>query len=799
MAGSTRKGRELTRREFLRTGTGFLIGSAASPLMLRCSGSSAEEPGKAPAGEAPSTTAPTGPSLKDLEPSFDLLDHLHMADIQHDGLYIEMGTAARHKFTMGDWMSGWGLETEANGETFCYALEAPARVFFHLDEPGPLRFIVRARREGCRLISVYLNEQPLNRLDLTSDGWAEVEALADESKTRAGENYLKFAFTKPTKKAQDRPVAFAVESIRVCDGSVPVVAGADFSPPKTSLLGRAFKIKDTEYDALLLPVPAVVSYYLEVPSSPRLGFQLGFDPAQGAELEAGVAITDIETGKREEIFSKSSKNGLAWSPQLVPLDRFAGKLVRLDLSSKGGGGHVALGRPAIYSPKTTIETSQGAKARNLLILLIDTQRADHLGFLGSRDVKTPGLDRFAREGVICERCQAPANWTKPSCASVLTGLFPDSHLARSESSKLSRSVRMVSELVKEAGFATGAFIANGYLAAEFGFNRGWDRYTNFIREKRPTEAEHVFKESLGWIEQVKDKPFLAYIQTIDPHVPYDPPKPDLKLYDPAPYDGVIVPRSTGQLLEDIKKGRVVLNPRDKEHLHALYKGEVTYHDRCFDGFVARLKELGLLDQTMIAICADHGEEFYEHGSVGHGHSLYQELLHVPLVFHHPVLAPAGRRIPDVVSLVDIVPTLLEAAGLKAPEALEGASLLPLLAGRPFDGPAAGFSSFWSEADNRNLFWSVRLRDFKLLAKGPARTYLYNLASDPIEATDLDESQTLALRASRIHLGQFLGATDKRLWSLPPQKSQVVPPERKEEKATVPADLKAQLKALGYVN
>ena len=208
MAQSPGRGKIITRRDFLRYGSGFVLGSAAGPLLLRCSGSNANEGGKAAAQEAPDY-------WKDLVPEFDLLDHLHLADLKHHGLYMEMGSQARHKFTMGDWMCGWGMQTETNGVSYCYATRSPGRIFFHLDSATPLHMIFRMRPEGNRKVSIYLNEQPLQRLDLKSDGWTEYGIKVDASKSRMGENYLKFVFSKPGKKVQGTPVGFAIESIRI--------------------------------------------------------------------------------------------------------------------------------------------------------------------------------------------------------------------------------------------------------------------------------------------------------------------------------------------------------------------------------------------------------------------------------------------------------------------------------------------------------------------------------------------------------------------------------------------------------
>src|SRR5262249_38284887 len=151
---------------------------------------------------------------------------------------------------------------------------------------------------------------------------------------------------------------------------------------------------------------------------------------------------------------------------------------------------------------------------------------------------------------------------------------------------------------------------------------------------KPTQAEHVFRDALGWIEKNKDGRFFVYIQTIDPHVPYDPPKQFLDLYDAQPYDGQIRPRMTAELLEQAKRNppKVTFTPRDRQRLEALYDGEVSYHDHELGEFVKRLKQLGLWENTVFVMTSDHGEEFNDHGSWGHGHSLYQELLHVPVLF-----------------------------------------------------------------------------------------------------------------------------------------------------------------------
>ena len=195
---------------------------------------------------------------------------------------------------------------------------------------------------------------------------------------------------------------------------------------------------------------------------------------------------------------------------------------------------------------------------------------------------------------------------------------------------------------------------------------------------------------------------------------------------------------------------------------------------------------------------DHGEEFYDHESVGHGHTLFQELLHVPLVIRAPGVVPGGVRFDSEVGLADILPTVLHAVGADIPKQLEGRDLLPLCNGALQDPMDAAFSSFFSEADDRNLSWCVRKGDFKLRMKGPANTFLNNLALDPRETRDDDVTYPAALRALRISLGQFIGAPNKTAWRSNEIAVQMVTSAAESETAEVPDDLKDQLRALGYM-
>jgi len=786
-----------TRRDFLVVGAGAALSCA---LPFGCG----DDKGKAAGpGAAPPDVAAEGTPWDGTARALDLMDSLHLADIRHYGEFVDFGTAARFKYTLGGWMSGFDNDVDMNGLAYTWATRSPSRLYFSLAEPKPLTFELRVKKAGVDWFSIYLNDAPLTKLTMKSGDFEILRATSTLEQAKAGENLLKLVYEDHDHKVAGALAAFAIDYLRIIPEGE---AGADpFEAPQLGGLCRPHKVDDKEIDSLLLPAPMTLSYYLDVPAGSSLCASAVCIPASGAQkpqpIGLKVRLTPADTMAATELASVSISAG-EWQDQMWSLAPAAGKLARLDLEISGvKGSRVALGAPAIRldPPKIQVATR---KPKNAIVLLVDTLRADKLTAYGNTHVKSPAMDKFASESTLFERCQSTSNWTKPSCASVLTGLYPDTHKARGHSSRLATSIKMAGELFQAAGYATGAFIANGYLAAEFGFNRGWTRYTNEIRENKPTQAEKVFAEVTEFIkaQTAAGKPFFTYVQTIDPHVPYDPPAEDLKLYDAEPYVGPVVPRATGSLLEGFKQKRVVLEPRDRRHLEALYDGEVTYHDRHFGRFLDELVRNRLLDDTVFIVCADHGEEFFEHESVGHGHTLFQELLHVPLVVRAPGVVPAGKRIKDNVGLCDVLPTLLAAIGLPPAAGVEGRSLLEAANGAAADPLGASFSSFWSEADERNLQWSVRKGDWKLKMRGPVNTSLHNLVEDPAELNDADERYPIALRALRIALGQFIAAPDKAAWTSGKIAAQAAAkPQAAEDKTEeIPEELKAQLKQLGYM-
>lgn len=722
-----------------------------------------------------------------------LIDHLNAASLRRDGTLIDFGTGDHFKYTLGGWRSGWGKNLERDGVAYTHATTTSSRVFFHWERSEEVVARFRVQRVASTFFSLYVNNEPVEKVDITRVDWTTYEAKIPAEMVRAGVNYMLLRWQSTT-PAMGEDVAAAVDYIEILPAAT---AGKTELPRQASVLGEATR-GTGKVPALMLAPGTTLSYWLDVPEGqkPLLGMSAGpATPTEGAASERTLTVRAVDDdGDSTELLKQELSGGdaSALSADLSPL---AGKVVRLDVSVAGtGDAKLALAEAGIYLAPTAkpAETRPKAPAKNVIVVMVDTLRADHVAAYGKTDTRAPALDAFAKAGVVFERFSAVEDWTKPSCATMLTGLYPVTHQTETDGAKLPDNVPMVTEEMQKLGIKTGGFVANGYVSGKFGFEKGWDSYTNYIRENKRTEAENVFRDAHAWIQKRKQagERFYAYVQTIDPHVPYDPPEELISLYDKE-YGGTIRPRNTAQLLEDIKKGKFKPTAEDKERVHALYQGEITYHDKWFDDFLKKLDKQGLLEETLIVVVSDHGEEFWDHGSVGHGHQIHQELIHVPYIMHWKGTLEAGKRIAENHDHTCLVPTLFDAMDLKAPAYLEGQSVLGVAMGGHLPGPKAGFSTHQGD---REAVWSGR---HKLLMRGPASTHLYDLEADPHCQKNLEDTRPITLTYMRSLLGQFQGATSKRDWRDRASDAAVATVKTKAEQVQLDDETSDQLKALGY--
>jgi choline-sulfatase len=403
--------------------------------------------------------------------------------------------------------------------------------------------------------------------------------------------------------------------------------------------------------------------------------------------------------------------------------------------------------------------SRSAQHLNLVVITLDTARADHLGAYGSTDVETPHLDRLAREGVLFEQAMSTAPLTLPAHASMFTGLFPPEHGARDNGGFfLDADQTTLAELLKAQGFQTGAFVAAFVLDSKWGLDQGFDRYFDDFdtMERRGGSSasmqrpgNEVLDQALPWIDGVKADSFFAWIHLYDPHTPYEPPEPYRTRYADHPY-----------------------------------RGEIAFTDTLVGRVVDFLRERDLLDRTVIAVLGDHGESLGEHGENAHGFFIYEAATRVPFIIRTPSLQSAGRRVADPVRVVDLMPTALDLLGLEPPADISGVTLAPLMTGQAAELGLEGYAEAMYPLHHYGWSDLRALRAGRYKVIDAPRPELYDLVRDP--------GETMNLFAERRALG------DRMIARLREKIDGFAHAPVSQPAGDVDPEVRARLAALGYV-
>jgi arylsulfatase A-like enzyme len=540
----------------------------------------------------------------------------------------------------------------------------------------------------------------------------------------------------------------------------------------------------------IVPTPwEFVSEPVEAPVDGVLEFSYAIEEWSPSPAQLRVYI--VEGDQQHQVWEAeiSPKDSPGWREATVSLARWSGREVRVmfrtDLSWPGDEApperawtRPVWGSPLVYAGSPA-DAAREPSPPNIILISIDTLRADHLGTYGYPLDTSPNIDAFAETAVVFENAMSPSPWTLPAHAAMMTGLDPTQQTGSDEHFyRLGDGLDMIAEIAARNGYVTAGFTDGVLVGGDIGFAQGFDRYYDgpgHVDAPVGTSKE-VFERSLAWLEGRDHLPFFLFAHTYEVHWPYEPLEPYLSRFAPG-----IDPKA-------VKRDDHSLNIQ-------LYNGEIAHTDHQFGRFLEGIRALGLLDNTIVIVTSDHGEEFGERGNFWHMNTVHRESMHVPLIVHLPSASLAPARVETAVSITDLFATLLDAMEADHPERYDSHSLMPLLledaggmrysrtlvpkslrhlpkqkivvgsqwdnlkyvAEGSFEPPAASLG--------RGRYRQAELGLLERLSAGPesgtvlryqtVNEYLFNVEDDPEETEDISSAHPTQVEAGRERLMEYL--------------------------------------------
>ncbi len=438
---------------------------------------------------------------------------------------------------------------------------------------------------------------------------------------------------------------------------------------------------------------------------------------------------------------------------------------------------IAIGNGFIYSYR-----SSRSKGPNIILISIDSLRADHLSCYGYRRNTSPNIDQLASQGILFKNGFSQATWTLPSHASIFLSQYVWRHKVNNQNKRLGNSCATLAEILKDRDYATCAFVSGGFLSSKFGFGRGFEVY----RSGRARGIASFIDKLFNWLESVRDRRFFLFIHTMDIHEPYNPPSPYFNLYTNGYSKGNLLKTSKGIEVKGLNASK--LTPEEIDYIIAVYDGGINYVDEQLGKIFEKLDQLGIDDNTIIILTADHGEAFGEHGKLSHGHKPYIELVHVPLIMKGPGM-PRNRIYENFVQHIDILPTILEILNIPQRKEMQGRSLLSLI--KNFEIQESPKTYSWALYRESLLppkppSISLRTKEWTYIMTKKRPDELYDRINDPKEQNNIIEKRSLIAQKLKEELKSFITLTTEA-------KPQVT------EKVDIDEELKEQLKSLGYLH
>jgi arylsulfatase A-like enzyme len=676
-------------------------------------------------------------------------------------------------------VSGWAAPPNRASEFLLGSGAASVLAFRRLDGRAfrldLLGSALSAPADG-KPVTVAVNGVEVGRIRLGAAA-ARIGVEVPAGAARPGVNRLELRYPAIAagKEKRRRPVA-AWRGVRFGSGeAVDRAAGAGAAP-----------------GSLGLPAGTGIDFYLQLAGGARLELA-GIAARGGAKLDVDLEC-DGEPPHAGLLGTGSEASRIELRARGEKPDSCRLTLRAVSPASGPGGTGVTVATARVVQPASARAVEPSAPTRgasaptNLLVYIVDTLRADRLGCYGDPQPLTPAIDAFAREGVLFEHARAQSSWTRPTVATMLTGLTPVRLGTISLRNRLPAEVVTLPERLRERGYRTAYVTANSNTAAAFGFDQG----VEFFRQIRPrdrtpelgvwTDVHAAGREFLAGL--APGERFLLVLHVAEPHAPYLPTERNRRRWAPDADPRLGIRR----VLDGLPLRRPDPAGAIARQVRALYDAEVAGTDEGFAELVAELRRAGRLDDTAILFVADHGEELFEHGNVEHGRTLFEEQLRIPMIWRLPGGRGGGRRIASRVDQLDVTPTLLELAGAPVPPELPGRSLAGALAGGPTLPETS--SPAWLERMQWHLESLVDGNDKLIrnlvprLTASAAEERLYHLDRDPGERRPIRDDADARrgflraqLRFWRLRSGSGLEGGD----------------------AVIDEQLRQELRALGYLN
>lgn len=707
----------------------------------------------------------------------DLVEEFRYAEIRRERPLIDLGVPSAAAALVGGW--SWN-ETDPRGTTFVWAVGPRSEVAVFLAWARDLEVRMRCRAfrypgAAPQVLRVFWDDMEIASLELER-GFGEQYFIVPAERATPGNHRLGLVpayFGRPEVTGDPSPAprdprkpSFACDWIALGDGSSAGEARG-------------------EGETLWIPEASEVAFFLEPESELDLRWESvaprgvdGLDvvwEVEGASPVTAVIAQDSDPVLRLPLPPVSDRGSVAADHDLGSV-----RPARLTLRAAGGvavfgegEAGVVLRRPRLTGdgharrlPDRTVDVSSATgdqtapavdegKPESILVWIVDTLRVDRLGFHGHGRPVSPNFDALAERSTVFERAVAQSSWTRPTVATLLTGVGPERHGIRELNHGLEGSFATLPERLRELGYVTAGFSANANVTADTGFEQGFDRF-----EYGAVDVDTLARWALDWLDQVAaetpDQPFFLMVLSVEPHASFDPAEPFRERFAAGVQDRGL---GTVEHMRALSNRRIPSTPEVVDQLFLLYDAEIAWNDHVFGEFRRELDTRGR--NPSIVVVSDHGEAFEERGVFGHAWDLHREVLDIPFLIHRSGQGE-GRRVSVPVQQADLLPTLIEMAGGETGPGIDGDSLLPLLddgsAADGFEGLADRLLLSTMDTFRRPAASLVRGR-YKLIelrraGHAPSRQ-LFDRTADPEELHDLAAERPLLLGVMARHLSEQL--------------------------------------------